>query len=494
MDSRKIALFGIIAIAAFLLGLGMAFSFQLLYLLFFAVLLITLLLMGRVGLEICFLALVFILPFQYFVPANIIAPVNYSLIEQLSRFSAYLQRFFLLSAPLLLMVSIIKKETRLKNKMDPIILVLAAVFVMELVSAVFIGGDGLSAFYGSDAAGQLYSQFWPFLIFIMTYYICSSSKLVKKAISVFMLTAPVVIGLGYLEKALNTIIFTPKAGLLTSEGIRVASTFWDANQLGRYLLIIIMISLPFIIYESKNSIGNISLFFAAVILLIFTRSTSDLLCLFIALSIFVVFGRNLRTPSEVEHKANKTSWPQAPKRAIFIAAAAILVAGVCLMFADYFVFTFNKILSFQTSARFNLDLAGLAMFASSPLYGVGFAHFSKLFGEFNPMLHAFGLGQEMISHNSLVKVASEMGVIGLIPLLFIYYYFAKITLIIGKAIKSDYLRRLQLSLGAIWIAMVVNSWGYWRFFEDPRIWFVAGLALSINNIESENDNVQLRQG
>ena len=485
MDSKQATLFGIIAIAAFILGLGMAFSFKLLFLLFFAVIFMMLLLMGRKGLEISFLALVFILPFQYFIPANIIAPVNFSLIEQLSRFSSYLRLFLFISTALLLMISIIRKETQFKDKMNWIVLILVSFFVMEFLSNIFVGGEEFSTFFGSDAGWQLFNQLWPFLAFVTTYYVCSDIKMIKRAISAFMLTAPIVICLGYLEKISNLIIFTPKIGLVDSEGIHVASTFWDPNQLGRYLVILIMLALPFIIYENKINIWNILISIAAFILLLFTKSVSDLACLLIALVIFAVFAKHFRSPIEGTHKAKRFSLFQTIKYATFGVAAVFLVTGIYFSFKDYFVFSLNKLLSFQTSARFNLDLAGLAMFVSSPLYGIGFANFHHLFGKFNPMLNVFGLGQEMISHNSLIKVASEMGIIGLIPLFYIYYYFIKITLISGRAIKSDHLRRLQLSLGAIWIAMIVNSWGYWRFFEDPRIWFAAGLALAINNLREE---------
>jgi hypothetical protein len=481
MDSKRTALFGILAVAGFLLGLGLAFSFKLLFLLLFAIIFITLLLMGRTGLEISFLALVFILPFQYFIPANIIAPVNFSLLEQLSRFSSYLRLFLFVSTALLLVISIIRKETRIEAKINPVILVLVSFFVMEFLSNILVGGEG----FGGTAFVQLFDQLWPFLVFITTYYICSDIKMIKRAISVFMLTAPIVIGLGYLEKIFNTIIFTPKTGLVASGGIQVASTFWDPNQLGRYLIILIILALPFFVYEKKINIWNILLSSAALILLLFTGSTSDLVCLFIALAIFAVFSKYFRSPSEGTHENKRSSLFQAIKYSAFGAAAVFSAAGIYFSFKDYLIFTFNKLFSFQTSARFNLDLAGLAMFVSSPFYGIGFAHFQILYSKFNPMLNIWGFGQEMISHNSLIKVASEMGVIGLLPLFYIYYYFIKITLIAGRAVKSDYLRRLQLALGAIWIAMIVNSWGYWRFFEDPRIWFAVGLALATNNLRGD---------
>jgi O-antigen ligase len=366
--------------------------------------------------------------------------------------------------------------------MNVIILVVVSFFVMECMSAILIGGGGLSTFYGSDAAAQLYSQLLPLIVFITTYYVCSNLMMIKRAISVFMLTAPMVIGLGYLEKISNMIIFTPKIGLVDSEGIHVASTFWDPNSLGRYLIILIMLALPFFVYDNKINIWNILLSIAALILLLFTGSGSSLVCLLIAFVIFTVFSKYFRSSVEGTYKAIRFSFFQIIKYFTFCLAAVFFVASICFLFKDYIFITFNKLLTFQISARFNLDLAGLAMFRSSPLYGIGFSHYPKLFNKFNPMLHVFGLGQEAGSHNSLIKVASEMGIIGLIQLLYIYYYFIKITLMYGRAIKSDYLRRIQLSLGTIWIAMIVNSWGYWRFFEDPRIWFVAGLALAINNL------------
>jgi O-antigen ligase len=92
------------------------------------------------------------------------------------------------------------------------------------------------------------------------------------------------------------------------------------------------------------------------------------------------------------------------------------------------------------------------------------------------------MGGTPIIHNSFMSVASELGIAGLILLLIIYVYFGKTALIDGRNIRDDYLRRTQISLGAIWIALIVNSFMYFKFFEDPKVWLVAGLIVSTNKI------------
>jgi O-antigen ligase len=285
----------------------------------------------------------------------------------------------------------------------------------------------------------------------------------------------VVMALGYLEEMIGYNIFSAKAVAA------ISSTFYDRNYLGRYLVFLILLSLPFVIFDGWNKIITLFITISAAFLLIFTRSVSGLLSLGVGLFMLILQGKYYLKKAAGNDRKPKYAW----SILIVVALIVFAIASRPVMTRsvnEYFMSAAYKIGTFQVSARYNMDMTALEMFKKHPIFGVGFGNYPKYFNEYNQGINVWGLGGEPIIHNSLLSVAAELGIVGLIFLLYFYGYFIKIALFDSRKIKDDFFRKIQLSLGILWIVMVINSWGYFKFFEDPKIWLVAGLAFAINKI------------
>jgi len=427
------------------------------------------------GLNIGYLILVFSLPLVLFIPRGMLQ-AGQLYIQYNIRFIFYLGIILLWGA------LVLRKKIRLDLINDNIVYVLFFLFLMEIISLMYFRGINLPNFRDSFAFQDIRDQIMSLIMFLLTISLCRNKESINKAILALSASAPIVIGIGFLEWALNYTIFSPRAFLL-QEFTQITGTFWDPNHLSRYLVILILLCLPLYLYGQTKNAWLLFISFSSLILLPLTRSVSG----FISLALgFVIILFNIKY--YIKREKETYSGGKKGMLGVFVWYALIIVfaligAWMLSQVSIYSELIFHKISAIEGSARQNMDLAALGMFLKHPLFGVGFSNYSILYSSFNPGVNLWGMGGTPIIHNSFMSVASELGIAGLILLLIIYIYFGKITLIDGRRIRDDYLRRTQISLGAVWIAIIVNSFMYFKFFEDPKVWLVAGLALAINRIE-----------
>jgi len=434
---------------------------------------LVLLFMGIKGLNIGYLTLVFSLPLVLFIPRGMI-PANQLYLQYNLRFIFYLGIFLLWGA------LVLRKKIRLVPINDNIVFVLFFFILMEIISMMYFRGINIPEFRDSFAFQDIRDQIVSLMMFLLTISLCNNKEGIKKAILVLSASAPIVIGFGFLEWAFNYAIFSPRA--LLQEFTQVSSTFWDPNHLSRYLVILILIYLPFYLYSATKNTWTLFLSLSSLILLPLTKSVSGSISLAVGL-LLIIF--NIKYYIKREKGSYVSGEKITPGVFIWFALIifiALMGAWLLSQASIYSELIFHKISAIEGSARQNMDLAALGMFKKYPLFGVGFSNYSILYSSFNPGLNLWGMGGTPIIHNSFMSVASELGIAGLILLLIIYVYFGKTALIDGRNIRDDYLRRTQISLGAIWIALIVNSFMYFKFFEDPKVWLVAGLIVSINKI------------
>jgi len=471
---KDIAPFLISGFIAMFFAMAVMRSFLYISIALMALYFLVLLFMGIRGLNIGYLTLVFSLPLVLFIPRGMI-PANQLYLQYNLRFIFYLGIFLLWGA------LVLRKKIRLDPINDNIVFVLFFFILMEIISMMYFRGINIPEFRDSFAFQDIRDQIMSLIMFLLTISLCNNKESIKKTILVLSASAPIVIGIGLLEWALNYAIFSPRA-ILLQEFTQVSSTFWDPNHLSRYLVILILLYLPFYLYSAKKNIWLFLLSLSSLILLPLTKSVSG----FISLALgFLLILFNIRYYIKREKEVYAGGEKITP--VVFIWFALIIVfalmgAWILSQASIYSELIFHKISAIEGSARQNMDLAALEMFRKYPLFGVGFSNYSILYSSFNPGLNFWGMGGTPIIHNSFMSVASELGIAGLILLLIIYVYLGKTALIDGRNIRDDFLRRTQISLGAIWIALIVNSFMYFKFFEDPKVWLVAGMIISINRI------------
>ncbi|MGI6119284.1 MAG: O-antigen ligase family protein [Desulfosporosinus sp.] len=123
--------------------------------------------------------------------------------------------------------------------------------------------------------------------------------------------------------------------------------------------------------------------------------------------------------------------------------------------------------------RFYLIEGGWAMFVEHPLTGVGLGNFQwAIEHTYNYVLPYIGVVSR--SHTSLVTVAAEMGILGILAM-FIFLT----TLLWQNLNAAGNIRNYLLAANAGVIVIWLSSQGEGRFFEDPLLWAFWGLSLAV---------------
>ncbi|MCX6827594.1 MAG: O-antigen ligase family protein [candidate division Zixibacteria bacterium] len=368
---------------------------------------------------------------------------------------------------------------------DRIVLMLLMFFCLEVVSSLVTSGFGAIALLSDYAYSNIREQAVSLVMFLLAASLCKNKQGVINIIHVIFTGSLVVMGIGCLEKMIGYNIFSTKG---VTPFTAIMSTYMDQSFLGRYLMFLILLFLPFVIFDGWNKTVSLFTTISAAILLIFTRSVSGLLSLGVGLFMLILQSKYYLKKTAENYRKPKFAWSMF----VFVVLIVLAITSQPEMIKsvnEYFMSAAFKLGTFQSSARYNMDMTALEMFKKNPLFGVGFGNYPKYFNEYNQRINVWGLGGEPIIHNSLLSVAAELGIVGLIFILYFYGYFIKIALFDARKIKDDFMRKAQLSLGIIWIVMIVNSWVYFKFFEDPKIWFAMGLAYAIrrNYLDEKED-------
>jgi hypothetical protein len=230
---------------------------------------------------------------------------------------------------------------------------------------------------------------------------------------------------------------------------RVTSLFKDPSLYGRYLVIPIAVLLVAILVRRGRPLdwivatAFVALLFAG---LYFSYSQSSFVALFVVTFAVAVVGADRRT------------------RIVLLAcalAATLVAAGVAGAAIG------DRSARDVTSGRSRLVDVTLQAFAERPVAGVGIGAqpraSSEIVGKGSPSRNA--------SHTTPLTILAELGLVGFA----IYVWLLAAT---GWAlyVVSRRDRVLGVGLAAVLGALVVHSFLYAGFFEDPLTWGVIGLA------------------
>jgi O-antigen ligase len=230
---------------------------------------------------------------------------------------------------------------------------------------------------------------------------------------------------------------------------RVTSLFKDPSLYGRYLVVPIALLLVAVLVRRGRTIewiaatGLIAFLFAG---LYFSYSQSSFVALFVVTFAVAVVAADRRT------------------RIVLLACALIAtlaaagVAGAAIG---------GRSAKDVTSGRSRLVEVTLEAFRERPLAGVGIGGQPRASSE----IVEKGSPSRNASHTTPLTILAELGVIG-------FALYAWLLAATGWGIyligRRD--RALGIGLGAILGALVVHSFLYAGFFEDPLTWGVVGLA------------------
>jgi putative inorganic carbon (HCO3(-)) transporter len=327
--------------------------------------------------------------------------------------------------------------------------------------AAFVGWTGHSLLWSGDVrqgAIELLFFFLPFGLLTVALARLRWSRLIAFGL-LAELTAMAalfaVIGIYQYEN--RDIFWNPK--LLVSNAYapfyRVNSVFWDPSIYGRFLVVAILASLVVVLFARDwrlvcGATAAIVVIWAG---LYFSYSQSSYAALAVGVIVAAVFawgGRGLAL---------------AAVAAVIVAAGALAVPSV-----RHDVFGGGSGKS-TTSGRGTLVRRGLHIAVHHPVAGVGVGGFKHAYAELANLK-----GREpnaAASHTTPVTVAAEGGIVGFA--LYVWLLVAAFALAFRRFAR-DLPGLTALALGLTLTAIVVHSFFYSAFFEDPTVWAAIGLA------------------
>jgi O-antigen ligase len=245
---------------------------------------------------------------------------------------------------------------------------------------------------------------------------------------------------------------------------RVNSLFYDPNIYGRFLALTIVLLAAALMWESRVRVVTALALIAAVLWLGLLASVSQ--SSFVALLAGLAVIAAARLPPRVT---------AAGAAIVVIAAVAIAIAAsgrLHLNLSD------TSSANNATGGRASLVNQGLDLFAARPLQGYGAGSFSCEFLRRTRPAHRCGapapLGVTSDSHTTPVTIAAEQGVLGLIA--YVLLLAAGVLTLARGGVRGSAVRVAVL---AAFVGLVVHTWAYADFLEDPIVWALLAVGASL---------------
>jgi O-antigen ligase len=387
----------------------------------------------------------------------------------------------------------ISADARTVNLLIPLYLVVAAGTLAHLLPRLLrreepaprglewalFGAVGLyaaQASYSSDlpkAAENVAFFYVPFsLLFVLLRDVVWTRELLLRCLGVAVVLAVVFASVGFVEYYRKALFLNPKlvAANQYDSYFRVNSLFFDPNIYGRFLALVMIAVTTVVLWRPRLR----DVLLAAAVLawllagLVTSFSQSSIAALLLGLAVLA-------------------AWRWDVRRTALVALALAALAGAVVLLAPASLHFGLKgsggSTSNATGGRTKLISGGLELFAKRPLQGFGSGSFET---EYKRHGKASAENATSASHTIPVTVAAEQGIVGLA----VYAALVIVALLVlcGGAGRSP----PRIALAACFAALVLHTWTYADFLEDPLTWTLLGIgvALARAGVEPERTGVE----
>ena len=317
----------------------------------------------------------------------------------------------------------------------------------------------LQAAYSTDhakAAENIAFFYVPFgLLFVLLRDVRWTRELLISCLVLAAGLAVLFAGVGFVEYYRKSLFLNPKvvAANQYDNYFRVNSVFFDPSIYGRFLAIV-MIMLTSVVLWAR---GRRNLWICAAALawllagLATSFSQSSIAALLLGLTVLAAYRWDVRGT-------------------LYVAVALLAIAAVVLEAAPA-SFHFGLTSSNNaTSGRTNLVSGGLHLFAKRPLEGYGSGSFETEYERHSRDPSAENATSA--SHTIPVTVAAEQGVLGLA--VYVALLIVAFTVLFRDAARAP----PRIAIAASFAALVLHTWIYADFLEDPLTWTLLGIGVA----------------
>ncbi len=326
----------------------------------------------------------------------------------------------------------------------------------------------LQASYSTDitkAAENVAFFYIPFgLLYVLLREAPWTQRLLLTCLAVAVGLAVIFAGVGFIEYYRKALFLNPKVVAANEYGnyFRVNSLFFDPSIYGRFLALV-MIAVGTVVLWSR--VQRTQLICAGVLAwlmagLITSFSQSSIAALLLGLAVLAAWRWDVRGTVYVSVALGA------------IAAVVVLAAPSSLHFG---LNGSGGSANNATNGRTNLISGGLKLFEGRPLEGYGAGSFET---EYKRHGNATAANATSASHTIPVTIAAEQGVLGL-ALYVALVVVAFITLFSGAGRSPP-----RIALAACFAALVLHTWVYADFLEDPLTWTLLGIGVALASMRN----------
>jgi O-antigen ligase len=321
----------------------------------------------------------------------------------------------------------------------------------------------LQALYTDDKAkaGENLAFFYvPFaLLFVLLRDVRWTRELLLRCLALAVALAVVFAGIGFVEYARKELFLNPKvvAANEYDNYFRVNSLFFDPNIYGRFLALV-MIALTAIVLWRKRErdvllAGVVLLWLLAGLATSFSQSS--IAALLLGLAILAAYRWDALVTSYVSG---------------VLVVAALLVVLLAPASLHFGLKGSGGSTQNATNGRAKLVEGGLELFAKHPLQGYGSGSFQK---EYERHSKTGAQNATSASHTIPITVAAEQGIVGLA------LYVALLVVAFLTLFKGSGRSPPQIAIAACFAALVLHTFTYADFLEDPITWTLLGIGVAL---------------
>jgi hypothetical protein len=367
---------------------------------------------------------------------------------------------------------------------------------VEWLLLATVGLYVLQALYSDDrakAAESIAFFYVPFaLLFLILRDVRWTRELLLRCLGVAVVLAVLFAGVGFVEYYRKTLFLNPKvvAANQYDNYFRVNSVFFDPSIYGRFLALV-MIAVTTLVLTGGSSVRVASrsvragidatrgerrreiLVGAAVLAwllagLVTSFSQSSIAALLLGLAVLGAWCWGVRATA------------YAAGALVLLAVAVVLLAPASLHFG---LKGAKGSASNATSGRATLISGGLDLFAGRPLEGYGSGSFETEYKRHAKASGASAANATSASHTIPITIAAEQGIIGLA--VYAALLVAAFVVLFRGAGRSP----PRIAVAASFAALVLHTWVYADFLEDPFTWTLLALGVALARRQANNPEI-----
>jgi len=266
-------------------------------------------------------------------------------------------------------------------------------------------------------------------------------------------------GVGFIEYYRKALFLNPKvvAANEYDNYFRVNSLFFDPSIYGRFLALVMIAVTTVVLWsrEKRTQLWGAAILAWLLVGLVTSFSQSSIASLLLGLGVLAAWRWDVRGTIYVSVALGA------------IAAVFVLVAPSSLHFG---LKGSGGSANNATSGRAKLVTGGLELFVDRPLGGYGSGSFETEYRR-----HEGGTAANAVSasHTIPVTIAAEQGIAGLA------LYAALILTALATLFRGAGRSPPRIAIAACFAALVLHTWVYADFLEDPLTWTLLGLGVAL---------------